>query len=71
MLLVRTFNLFVSLTYVSVTPPGWQKAVRTIVNSMYCESLEAKAKQQYRDRILPRPVQCGTVPHYFFPVTLY
>ena len=51
MVSVRPFNLFAPLAYVWVTPPGWQKAVRAIVNSMYYESLEAKAKQRYREKL--------------------
>ena len=51
MLSVRPLNLFTPRAYVWVMPPGWQKAVRAMTNNMYYESLEAKAKQWYREKL--------------------
>ena len=52
MLAVRAFNQFTPLAHVSVTPaPGWQEVVRAMENSSYFESLEAKAKERYREKL--------------------
>ena len=34
----------------SVTPPGWQEVIRAMENSSYFESLDAKAKERYREK---------------------
>ena len=34
-----------------VTLPGWQEVVRAMENSSYFESLEAKAKEKYREKL--------------------
>ena len=43
MLSVRAFKQF--------TPPGWQEVVRAMENSSYFESLEAKAKGSYCEKL--------------------
>ena len=51
MLSVRTFNQFTPLAHVRVTPPGWQEVIRAMENSSYFESLDAKAKERYREKL--------------------
>ena len=51
MLSVRAFNQLTPLVHVWVTPPGWQEVVRAMENSRYFESLEAKAKEKYREKL--------------------
>ena len=51
MLSVRAFSQFTPLAHVWVTPPGWQKLVGSMENSSYFESLEAKAKELYREKL--------------------
>ena len=51
MLSVRPFNLFTPARTCELRPCGWQKAVRAMAITMHCESLEAKAKQLYRETL--------------------
>ena len=51
MLSVRAFNQFTPLAHMWVTPPGWQEVVRAMENSSYFESLEAKTKEMYREKL--------------------
>ena len=51
MLSVRMFNQFTPHVHVSVTPFGWQEVIRAMENSSYFESLDAKAKERYREKL--------------------
>ena len=37
--------------HVRITPPGWQEVIRAMENSNYFESLDAKAKERYREKL--------------------
>ena len=39
-----------SRAHVSYTP-GWQEVIRAMENSSYFESLDAKAKERYREKL--------------------
>ena len=34
-----------------IWPPGWQQVIRAMENSSYFESLDAKAKERYREKL--------------------
>ena len=51
MLSVKTFNQFTPLAHIWVTPPDWQEVIRAMENSSYFESLDAKAKERFREKL--------------------